>query len=80
MSRANKDLTELRCYLEAIKAEVAFIQRVAPVTALRVQQGLDHTGLSRLFQPALDELADVSQSVDVISTQATSALQKLKEM
>lgn len=80
MGRANKDMTEIRAYLESIKAEVVHIRRVSPVTTLRVQQGLQETGLSRLFIPALDELADVSTSVDVINAQATLALQKLLEM
>ncbi len=77
MSRTNQRDTEIRRTLETIAAEVAFIKRVAPITQMRVQQGMDQTGLNRLFRPALCELDDVSKSVDVISKQVSLALSTL---
>ncbi len=77
MSRANQRDTEIRKMLETIAVEVAFVKRIVPITEIRVQQGMDQTGLNRLLGPALCELDDVSKSVDVIGKQVSLALSTL---
>lgn len=79
MTRANLRDTEIRSALETICAELAVIRGAMPITRLRVRQARERSGLTALLSPALDELDNVDQSVDVIGKQVTSALAKLLE-
>lgn len=77
MGRANKRDTEIRALLEDVQAEVMMVERLIPVTRVRMEQASE--SVPGVAVPAIKEVDEYAKSMRVIGDQVKAALDKLKE-
>lgn len=79
MARANSRATKVRTGMETALACLMRAAHVAPVTAVRLRQARQRSGLESLLAPAEDEFGMIVSDIEIAQAQVSAALALLVE-